>query len=86
LGRHTSIWQLLKYVVKTLFNSKTDKAVTPEEGARTQTLCAVMSESEFKNGGYYAKCALADEANATKNVEDARRLFDYCNEVTQSYQ
>ena len=86
LGRHTSVWQLLKYVVKTLFNSKTDKAVTPEEGARTQTLCATMPESEIVNGAYYAKCVLANESDASKNEEDVKRLFEYCDEVTKSYQ
>ncbi len=86
LGRHTSVWQLLKYVAKTLFNPKTDKAVTPEEGARTQTFCATMPENELKNGGYYAKCTLSNESDASKSEEDAKRLYEFCDEVTKSYQ
>jgi hypothetical protein len=59
---------------------------TPEQGARTQTLCAVMPDEELVNGAYYADATVAAEADAAKNMEDAKRLYDYCDDATKAFQ
>jgi len=84
LARHSSIWQILKYLVSFMFSS--ERLTTPDEGARTQTYCAVMPEEELVNGGYYADAAVSEEAEAARNMDDAKKLYDYCNEVTQPFQ
>jgi hypothetical protein len=59
---------------------------TPQQGAATTV--AVASAPEVANGGYYRNCQLDDGAasESAKNDDDARALFDYCDEVTKSYQ
>lgn len=84
LSRHNSIWQLLKYLVAFVFGSQ--RLSTPDEGARTQTYCAVMPEDEFVNGAYYADAAVSEEAEAARNMDDAKALYDYCDEVTRPFQ
>ncbi|MDX1959160.1 MAG: SDR family NAD(P)-dependent oxidoreductase [Leptospiraceae bacterium] len=85
LGRHTSFFTLLKYLVR-MITGKGNKIVTPEIGASTQTLCAIMPNEQLVNGGYYADCEITQEAEAAKVKEDAKKLYDYCNEVTKSFQ
>lgn len=85
LARHTSMWTVLKY----LWASATGRGVklaSSERGARTQTLCAVMPSEELVPGGYYADCLVAEEAESARNMDDAKRLYDYCDEVTRSFQ
>jgi hypothetical protein len=62
------------------------QVVSPEQGARTQTLCAVMPDEELVNGAYYTNCAVSEEAVCAKNMDDAKKLFDYCDEVTKPFQ
>ena len=59
---------------------------TPEEGARTQTLLAVMPEEEVVQGAYYGDCVREEEAVVAKSMEDAKALFDYCDDVTKEFQ
>lgn len=56
-----------------------------DRGAGTQTLCAVMPDKDFVNGAYYADGEVAEEAQSARNTEDARKLYDYCKDVTKAY-
>ena len=84
LARNNSFWQLLKFLVAFVVGSA--RLSAPDEGARTQTYCAVMPEDELVNGAYYADAAVSEEAVAAKNMDDAKALFDYCDEVTRPFQ
>ena len=84
LARNNSIWQLLKFLVAFVLAS--ERLSGPTEGARTQTYCAVMPEDELENGAYYADAAVSEEAEAAKNMDDAKALYDYCDEVTRPFQ
>jgi NAD(P)-dependent dehydrogenase (short-subunit alcohol dehydrogenase family) len=85
LGRHLSIKTMIKYVFYGLFRGGAP-IVTPDIGASTQTLCAVMPEEELVNGAYYADNKIAQEAESAKNTEDAKKLYYYCDEVTKTFQ
>lgn len=84
LARNNSIWQLLKFLVAFVFGSA--RLTVPTEGARTQTYCAVMPADQLVNGAYYVDAAVSQEAEAAKNMDDAKALYDYCNEVTRPFQ
>lgn len=81
LGRHMSIWLMMRYVTASLFG-RTQAMVGPDAGARTQTLCAVMPSDTLENGAYYADCVPSTPADAAQNMQDAKRLYDFCEEVT----
>ncbi len=84
LGRNISFVQKLTFILTNplmVMNMK-----QPEEGAATQVMVAIMPESELTNGAYYADCRVTEEAESAKNMEDAKKLYDYCNEVTLAYQ
>lgn len=83
LARHTSLWAKLKFVGAIL--SGRYKAQSPAQGARTQTMVAVQPDEELVLGGYYYNAALSQEAEAAKNMDDAKKLYDYCMEVTQPF-
>ena len=85
LSRHMSKWTMVKYVWAAI-TGKGASMLTPEQGARTQTLCAVMPSEALSNGAYYADCVVTDEADSAKNMEDAKRLYDFCDEVTRPFQ
>ena len=61
-------------------------AATPDEGARTQVLCATMSSNEIVNGAYYHDCQVTEPATVAKDMEQAKKLYDYCDEVTKEFQ
>jgi len=84
LGDILSIWSILRFVFAGF--SEGQQIVSPEQGARTQTLCAIMPEDELVNGAYYADYAVSEEAVCAKNTDDAKKLYDYCDEVTQPFQ
>ncbi len=85
LGRGLSIWMILRFVISGLFGGG-QPAVSPEQGARTQTLCAVMPEDELISGAYYVDCVVSEEAVSARNMEDAKKLFDFCDLATKSFQ
>ncbi|NNF27691.1 MAG: hypothetical protein HKN73_10770, partial [Gemmatimonadetes bacterium] len=85
LSRHMSVWSMFKYVWASI-TGRGAKVLTPEQGARTQTLCAVMPSDDLVPGAYYADCVVAEEAQSARNEEDAKRLYDYCDEVTRPFQ
>lgn len=86
LSRHMSIWPILKHLFRLLMGKGGDKPVKTEQGARTQTLCAVMPDGELVNGAYYFDCKVSRESKAAQNQEDAKKLYDYCDKVTKAYQ
>jgi NAD(P)-dependent dehydrogenase (short-subunit alcohol dehydrogenase family) len=61
-------------------------AQEPERGAATQVMVATMPEDQLIDGGYYADCRVSKEAESAKNMEDAKKLFDYCNRATEAFQ
>lgn len=84
VSRHLSIRSRLKFVLAMLRGA--ERPASPEQGARTQTMCAVIPGNELISGAYYAYGSVAEEAKAAKNADDAKRLYDYCNEKTQPFQ
>lgn len=86
LGRHLSIWTMVKFLFRAMTGEPMPKG--PEEGARTQTWCAVMPDAELVSGAYYADAAVAveAEAEAARNMDDARRLYDFCDAATRKFQ
>lgn len=84
LSRHMSPWLMVRYLVSGLLG-RSQKIVGPDEGARTQTLCAVMPDADLQNGAYYADCAPTQPAAAAEYAQDAKRLYDYCEEVTSAF-
>ncbi|MGA7937513.1 MAG: hypothetical protein WCA35_28440 [Kovacikia sp.] len=45
-----------------------------------------MPEDELVSGAYYADCAVSKEAVCAKNMDDTKKLYDYCDEATQPFQ
>ncbi len=84
LARHMSAWLMVRYLIAGL-RGQSQRLVSPEQGARTQTLCATMPASELQNGAYYADCAVATPAVAAQNEADAKRLYDFCEAVTSEF-
>jgi len=82
LSRHTSIWSLLKFVVAMPLGG--ERSVSAEVGARTQTMCAVTPE--LQEGAYYVGCKPSETAECAQNMDDAKRLYDYCDKATRSFQ
>ncbi|MEM7551472.1 MAG: SDR family NAD(P)-dependent oxidoreductase [Bacteroidota bacterium] len=84
LGRHMSIGQKIKFILTNPFIVMA--MVSPEEGAATQVLVATIPDEELSNGAYYSDCKVTEEAESARNMEDAKKLFDYCDDVTKAYQ
>ncbi|KAK3604847.1 hypothetical protein CHS0354_000509 [Potamilus streckersoni] len=62
------------------------KIKKPEEGASTQVFCSVTPYSELENGCYYADCKIEPSSKSSNIAGDAKKLYDYCDEVTKKYQ
>jgi NAD(P)-dependent dehydrogenase (short-subunit alcohol dehydrogenase family) len=84
LGKHISFFDKVKMIPKLLTGKL--KMKKPDDGASTQVYCSVFPTSELENGAYYADCHLEPSSKASNNADDAKKLFDYCNEVTKAYQ
>lgn len=84
LGRHMTFGQKFLFILK--HPLMVMSMVEPEEGAATQVKVATLPDTELTNGAYYADCQVAEEAESAKNMEDAQKLFDYCDGVTKDYQ
>lgn len=54
---------------------------TPFQGAQTSLYCAVSGDLEGVTGRYYADCVEAPSSEASKNEEDAKKLWDVSNEL-----
>lgn len=57
---------------------------TTSIGAATTVTCATVKN--IQSGGYYSNCYVYPESPAAKNEEDAKALFDYCDQITAPYQ
>jgi hypothetical protein len=58
---------------------------TPEQGASTTV--TVVSAGALVNGAFYHNCEPDScESESAKNMDDAKPLFDFCDEVTKAYQ
>jgi NAD(P)-dependent dehydrogenase (short-subunit alcohol dehydrogenase family) len=55
-------------------------------GASTTVTCATLPSAQLVPGAYYSNCDVAAENEAAKNDEDAAALFEYCEEVTKTFQ
>lgn len=84
LGRHMTLGQKLRFILQHPLLVMT--MVEPEVGAATQVMVAILPEDQLTNGAYYADCRVTEEAESAKNMEDAKKLFDYCDEVTKDFQ
>ena len=84
LGRHMTLGKKLTFMLKHPLAIMSMKE--PEEGAATQVMVATVPEEALISGAYYADCKVTQEADSAKNMEDAKKLFDYCNEVTADFQ
>ena len=59
---------------------------TAMEGASTTITAASLPSIELVNGGYYKDCILSQESESAQNLDDAKALFDWCDQVTKAYQ
>ncbi len=84
LSRHSSPWLLMLFALKNPLTVMSMK--TPDIGAATQILVATMPRDELENGAYYANCQVAEEASSARDMQDAKRFFDYCDVATRSFQ
>ena len=84
LGRHMTTGQKIKFILTNPIIVMS--MVSPEEGAATQVMVATVPVEELSNGAYYADCKMTDEAESARNMEDAKKLFDYCDDVTKEFQ
>jgi hypothetical protein len=57
---------------------------SPPQGASTTVM--VATASDLVNGAYYRNCQADVPAESAKYEEDAKALFEYCDEVTKAYQ
>ncbi|MEL7003033.1 MAG: SDR family NAD(P)-dependent oxidoreductase [Bacteroidota bacterium] len=84
LARHMTLGQKMKFILTNPFMVMS--MVSPEEGAATQVMVSTIPDEELSNGAYYSDCKMTEEAQSARNMEDAKKLFDYCDKVTKAYQ
>ncbi|CAB9530063.1 daunorubicin C-13 ketoreductase DnrU [Seminavis robusta] len=59
---------------------------SPQEGASTTITAVSLPSNELISGGYYKDCAVGKASQSASNMDDAKALFDWCDEVTSLYQ
>lgn len=59
---------------------------TEEQGASTSITVAALPSHLLSNGSYYKDCVVFEESESARNMEDAKALFDWCDEVTKDFQ
>lgn len=84
LGRHMTLGQKLGMILKHPLMIMS--MVEPEVGAATQTMLSILPDAELKNGAYYSDCKVIEEAPSGRDMNDAKKLFDYCEEATKDFQ
>ena len=57
---------------------------TPEQGAATTITCAALPSAELQQGAYYFDCEVMKEAEGA-TAENAKLVFDYCDDVTKAF-
>ena len=85
ISRHYTIWEFLKAIPKLILLGQF-KLLNPESGAATQVYCSVASANDLENGAYYFNCKVEESSKASHNEEDAKKLYDFCNIATKSFQ
>ena len=87
LGRNLSLHSILTMIFTLVGRFFTGKlqVKTPEQGAATTITCAALPSSELQQGAYYADCEVKEEAEGA-TAENAKMVFDYCDEVTKAFQ
>ena len=76
----------MKALPQLFWSGESLKIKSVEAGAATNVTVATLATDKFVNGAYYEDCELSQESESAKNEEDAKALFDYCDEVTKKYQ
>ena len=84
LGRNITFGQIVKLILSNPLILMQQQ--TAEQGATTQVMVATLPKNQLVNGAYYADDKVAQEAKSAKNMEDAKKLFDYCEKVTADFQ
>ena len=84
LGRYMPLGKKLVFILKHPRAIMTMKS--PEEGASTQVMVATVPASQLTGGAYYVDCKVTEEAESGRDMDDARKLFAYCEKVTANYQ
>lgn len=59
--------------------------LTPEEGAKTAIYLATSMEGGKVTGKYFYRCQMAKTSKAARNREQAKRLFELSEKITDEY-
>ena len=91
LSRYTGVWGMVKFMSSGIWelykNSNGNMGMkSTEAGAATSVTCATLPEDKLVSGGYYEDCGVTTESESSKNEEDAKALFDFCDEATKQFQ
>lgn len=89
LSRHIGFFAFIKFLFTQMPELQRNGGValkTPAVGASTTVTVATLPSDKFVNGGYYDDCEIGEETEAAKNEDDAKALFDYCDEATKDFQ
>ncbi len=84
LSRHMSLGKKLLFTLKHPFAIFSMKDA--EEGAATQVMTAILPDNQLTGGAYYVDCEVVQEARSARNMDDAKKLFEYCDRVTKNFQ
>jgi hypothetical protein len=90
LGRHLTVKDYLHFFTIGLprvmyMEGRLYPFKTPEQGA--STTLTVASTGSLVNGAYYRNCEVDSyESDSAKNEDDAKALFDFCEEATKKFQ
>ena len=63
--------------------TKVEKYKTPQQGASTTVLVAVMPN--LQNEAYYADCNIIEPAKCAQHEDDVQALYAYCMDVTKEF-
>ena len=87
LSRHTGVFGTIWFLLTVLPDLMRTKALAMKSVAvGASTTVTAATTTALVNGAYYDDCEVAEETESAKNMEDAKALFDYCDEATKDYQ
>ena len=78
LGRSSRLLKVMYATYGRLFGK------TPVEGAQTTIYCATQEGLEKHSGGYFSDCKVTPSSRASLNEEDAKRLWEVSEELTNT--